>query len=245
VKREAPRYASEAALCEAFTAEARAEGWTVYPETSGWDLLLVRDTDGAQEQIGVEAKLRCNLDVVAQALTPAEQLAGPDRHTILVPKTSGSLVFLAAALGLGVACMASIARQHEMDAYYRNHRMQRLPIRLWMRPGRLWAHPQHAWLPPVVPDGAAGVPSPRVLSRWKVQAIRLCLRLESQGSVTTEDFDELGINHRRWVDLGWIADSGRRDGRRTIYVAGKHSGVPLPTEQHPSATAQMRAQGAA
>jgi hypothetical protein len=66
-----PRFESEAALCEAYVTAIstghykQGKGWTIYPETSGWDLLLVRG-DGVQ--IGIEAKLALNPLVVSQAL---------------------------------------------------------------------------------------------------------------------------------------------------------------------------------
>ena len=35
-------YETEADLCRAFIANAEAAGWTAYPETSGWDIILER-----------------------------------------------------------------------------------------------------------------------------------------------------------------------------------------------------------
>lgn len=45
-------FKTEAELCLAFSEVATAAGWTVYPETGGWDQLLV---NAAGEQIGVQA----------------------------------------------------------------------------------------------------------------------------------------------------------------------------------------------
>jgi len=45
------KYEIEAAMCSAFTKWANAQGWVVYPETEGWDMLLVNRVDGSQ--IGV------------------------------------------------------------------------------------------------------------------------------------------------------------------------------------------------
>jgi len=233
----APRYESEAALCDAFTVEARAEGWTVYPETSGWDLLLVR----GDEQVGVEAKLRCNLEVLCQALTPGEHRKGPSRHAVLVPKASGHLITLAAALGVGVASMADIARQHELDGYRKRYGMGRKTVRLFVRGSRHWDHPSPAWLPPVVPTVAAGVPSPVSLTRWRVQAIKMCILLESADYVTTADFKSLDISHTLWVERGWIVSTGKRIGRRIMYVRGASPSTPFPTDGFTDETEQIRA----
>ena len=42
------------------------EEWTSYAETAGWDILLVRKTDGFQ--IGIQAKLKITPFVMAQCL---------------------------------------------------------------------------------------------------------------------------------------------------------------------------------
>lgn len=59
-------FPTEAALCAAFIAAIDKRAWTPYAETAGWDILLVRKVDGFQ--IGVQAKLVFNLDVVNQAI---------------------------------------------------------------------------------------------------------------------------------------------------------------------------------
>jgi hypothetical protein len=55
--------------------------------SAGWDILLVRKADGLQ--IGIQAKLRCNVDVINQTLeeygTWSADKAGPDCRAILVP----------------------------------------------------------------------------------------------------------------------------------------------------------------
>lgn len=69
-------YSTEAELCTAFIDWVKAENgkargrdtapvWTPYAETAGWDILLAAD-DGTQ--IGIEAKLKFNLKVLAQCL---------------------------------------------------------------------------------------------------------------------------------------------------------------------------------
>ena len=54
-------FAKESDLCAAFLASL-PEGWTAYPETAGFDILLGREVDGFQ--IGIQAKLRLNAKVI-------------------------------------------------------------------------------------------------------------------------------------------------------------------------------------
>jgi len=94
-----PAFASEAALCADFSVAAAAQGWTIYPETSGWDLLLVK----GGTQIGVQAKLRPNLKVLAQAAQPLQWgRCGPDFLSVLVPDCEGEFRAVAQAAGIMV-----------------------------------------------------------------------------------------------------------------------------------------------
>jgi hypothetical protein len=63
----ARNFATEADLCAAFVTDIqKVKGWKIYPETAGFDLLLVREEDGAQ--LAIEAKLALNTKVLEQAL---------------------------------------------------------------------------------------------------------------------------------------------------------------------------------
>ena len=71
-------YGTEADLCREFTAAVREHGeWTAYPETCGWDLVLVHQTG---VQIGIEAKKTLNAKVLVQALPRwrRDEENGPD-----------------------------------------------------------------------------------------------------------------------------------------------------------------------
>jgi hypothetical protein len=101
-------FASEADMVarwlERLAANDRDKKWTVYPETAGWDLLLVhRDA----YQLGIEAKLSLNAKVIAQALAGSNNYwckDGPDYRAVLVPadKVQLHLGPIARALGLGI-----------------------------------------------------------------------------------------------------------------------------------------------
>src|SRR5262249_52720467 len=100
-----PTFASEAEMCAQFIAWAQPLGWTAYAETQGWDILLVRNDDGAQ--IGIQAKLALNADVLNQVLEgrwdAMHGRPGPDFRAVLVPRSkTGKLTLACSHLGITV-----------------------------------------------------------------------------------------------------------------------------------------------
>ena len=171
-----PRRESE--LCEELMARARREGWLVYPETAGFDLLLVATGDtlavvkadrfarrrnghrldgdvAPGDMIGVEAKLAANVEVLAQAVDRGfanRTRTGPDFRVADVPRASRSFRDLASILHVGVWTLK--------DA----RRVTRWASPLAPHPRRWYPH-KRPTLPPVVPTGPAGAPSPRPCRR--------------------------------------------------------------------------------
>lgn len=232
-------FKTEADLCRAFIAQL-PEGWTVYPETAEFDILLVRSEDGFQ--IGVEAKLTLNTKVVAQV---SEQYwnctrAGPDCRAVLVPwGTAGSLTHICKLLGITVLEMRDEAtKQH----YYRDQYFTpALPVL-----GKQRRHDED-WhehmpstrckLPDYVPDVGAGHAGPTKLTAWKVLAIKIAILVELRGYVTRDDFKHLKLDHRRWLlpAYGWLKASDVR-GR---YIGGPRIGDFKA--QHPVNYEQIKA----
>lgn len=224
---------TEVELCTWFQVVAEQQGFTVYNEWGGYDQLLVA-ADGTQ--IGVEAKLRANSEVLSQAINGwqwrdrADTWAdrGPQTRAVLVPKASKSFRYIADALGVVV-----FAR----GAYEKS---------LWRR-RRFWEiikEDRYRWgkgvdLPPFIPDVVAGAPSPVRLTPWKIKAIRLCNRLRDKGFVTVHDFKEFKVSPTRWQHH-WLKPDGK-EGRaiKWVPIGGD---VKLPDEQHPIVAAQMRAE---
>lgn len=270
MKRPADRalpWRTEAELCEDFTAGARALGWTVYPETAGFDLLLA-GPDGVQ--IGVEAKLRPNLAVVAQLCRHAGLRAAghprwgaPDYLCALIGRSTPDFGTVIGRLGFELIDGGAVTKARGYDdqaaEWFERHR------RSWSGGSSLesfenpWAgiRPEYVqdWsrfsdgsnrcpLPDFVPDLRAGVPSPLQLTPWKVKAIRLCALLRERGWVTTADFKALDLSPTTWTrgPRSWLVDSGEREGRRSRLVA--RPGVKLPDEQRPELTRQVLAQEA-
>jgi hypothetical protein len=176
---------SESALCAAFRAWAESQGWVVYPEVSDWDLVLVTATG----QVGIQAKLRANLDVLAQCLG-----AGPKLRAVLVPDVGPSFRKIAKTLGLSVwAPIGKLFVDFGLPQPFRGGR--------------------DLVLPPIVTDLPAGVKSPRQLTQWRVRALRLCAILRERGWVTSQDIKACGLSLTYWTShRGVLMKSERVDG---------------------------------
>lgn len=248
------KFSSEIEVCAQFIAKL-PEGWIAYPETEGWDILLVRDADGTQ--IGIEAKLTLNAKVLLQAIEGVysryfNNRGEPDFRAVLVPSgTAGhELSILAKRLGVTVIeIMSNEANEYAATAEglrygLRNYRSNvaffspDLP-----RMDNHWTTEDH-WidrvpykrhkLPEYVPDVKAGASGPSSLSPWKIKAIKIAITLEKRGYVTIADFKHLDIQRQRWLDMGWIKITDVR-GR---YQAGNPMGFK---RQHPKNYEQIAA----
>lgn len=224
------RTLSEADLCAAFIAAATkpdrrgAQTWTAYPETAGFDILLVRD-DGCQ--IGIEAKLVLNTRVIAQALPAREGWAhgaapGPDYRAVLVPslKVNADLSRICAALGVTVIEMRTLEPSTERwdRGFWPDLPKESGDLHAEWHP---WAPAVRCPVPDYIPDVRAGCSAPVALTAWKVKAIRLAVLLEER-PVTRADFKALQLSPTNWLcpggwltktDRGWIAGPGMPDFR--------------------------------
>lgn len=239
MKKRVFEVASEAELCRHFLA-ALPDGWTPYPETGGWDILLVRQEDGFQ--IGIQAKLALNAKVLDQALERRWwRDTGPDCRAVLVPEgRTGSLGNVARALGITVIVVGGFDRG--VKCHPAPHKPGFCPRLPELRPR--FSGPPEEWhecvpasrlpLPEYVPDVAAGVAAPVQLTLWKIKAIKLSILLERRGYVTRADFRALDIDPRLWLARQWLQHDG--DGR-LVYGA-------LPPdfkEMHPENWRQIEA----
>lgn len=219
-------FATEADLCLAFS-EALPSAWTAYNETAGFDIVLVHESGF---QIGIEAKLRLNPKVVLQAVDTGVHRgvrAGPDAVAVLVPsRGSGDVARLCELLSVTVITLEPTPswdrkwggdwridpalpdpeRIHGIDGeldttlrtFWNNDKwFDRCPI-------------EQASLPEYVPDVAAGHPSPVVLGRWKIQAIKVCVWVNRFGAITRRHFKALGIDPGRWMNGVWLVKGEAR-----------------------------------
>ena len=233
-------FATEAAMCAAFIA-ALPKGWTAFNETCGWDTLLVRGVDGFQ--IGVQAKLRFNPEVLAQALDKDSWYhrahVGPDCRAILAPATNPALASIARRL-LITPIIISAPTEHvrHRGVFYPD--LPKVDGRGASSTDQDWADlcpDERHTLPEYVPDVVAGAPSPVQLSTWKVKALKISVILETRGYVTRQDFKALSIDAGRWCNF-WLVPGERQ----TEWVPGTH--LPDFKKQHPIVYAQILAERA-
>lgn len=233
-------YTKEADLCADFI-KSIPNGWTAYPETCGWDILLSHDATGVQ--IGVEAKLSLNREVVEQAIRSARHwdFGGPDFRAVLIPYGREAWKEICDALGVTVI---RFRREPNYRGDIRVHSYPSLPDPENWKPSA-WGDDWYPWfpsrretLPEYVPDVPAGVPAPTTLSKWKIQALKLLVILEER-PVTRKDMKALGLSATRWTEAryGWLAPTDGGYGRSTR--------TPDFAASHPSTYEQIRSEKAA
>lgn len=245
-KRRVAQFASEAEMCRLFigiaTGEiansnhrARPTGWKAYPETGGFDILMVREQDGFQ--VGIEAKLRLNDDVIFQAMdrgTAYVAMPGPDCRAVLVPDGTGSRLHHEFCQRMGIQVMTITAEPTQ-------GRWQ-LVSPMLPEPGESGSWDDR-WpemlpikrlaLPEFVPDSVAGSKSPITLSAWKIKAIKIACILERRGWLCRQDFKHIQIDHRLFISSRWlvVVDGAWRRG----------PGWPDFRQQHPRNFAEIDA----
>ena len=226
-------FKTEADLCAAFIAWAeRHKGVQCFAEWAGWDILLVFENG---LQLGIQAKLRLNAEVIGQA-SPSEygwefEYPGPDYRAVLVPSPRDGFSYIAARLGLVVfrpGCRgfepSLVTRGGEGEA-------------AWLD----WNPEKRHDLPPVATDSVAGSPCPVTLTPWKLAALDVLAELAVKGAITTKLMRELGVHPGRWTTGRWLIPAETRG----LWVRGER--CPKFDEQHPTAYAAAleKAKGAA
>lgn len=218
-------FATEAELCASFLdAVAKQQpGLRCYAEVGGWDILVVWP-DGLQ--MGIQAKLKLNADVVCQAVPDFWcDGQGPDFRAILVPKTSNrwgnGLCGLAERLGLVVFAP-------DPNGHFQTYRWSQLGSRTgWTD----WNPATRVSVPTTTTDSIAGSPCPVTLTQWKVAALRVIARLEVVGTITPTIMRGCGCDPRRWISGGWLVPTEERG----VWKRGDH--CPRFDQQHPTAYA--------
>ena len=244
-------FETEAALCQAFIRTVPAE-WIVYPETAGWDILLVHRVGGWQ--IGVEAKQTLNAKVICQAISGERYGVGPDFRAVLVGRIVAENEQIAKALGLTVICAQNKPLGGHYGAWERHgptipeFRPALPEAETVSRIGEWWSDwDREPWfdrfpihrhdLPDYVPEVACGVPSPLILSDWKIKAMRVCVWVKKNRTINRAQFKALGIDPGRWMNGVWlIKGPGRGD-----WTAGPHFPGDKMRAEHPSIWAKIEA----
>lgn len=250
-------FPTEAALCDCFIRSMQAVGgWTVYPETAGFDILCVYDKTG--HQLGIEAKLQLNAKVADQILPDhymgygAEGRQGPDFRAVIVPCITEASAGIAKMLGvLGVLVWSpennygrgwhfkrSIGWSYVDRTDRRSHDTSDGPLYEWDMAWHDWNPSRRCALPEIVPHVRAGVPAPLRLTPWKIGALRVLADLELDGFVTAKSVRDCGVDARRFcASDGWLEPLG----------GGKwgRGRVPSFDQQHPEAYAEILAEARA
>lgn len=225
-----PKFKTEADLCAAFLAwlKRTAPGVAAYPEWAGWDILLVLPSGC---QMGVQAKLRLNADVIGQAL-PSRwgwgEDNGPDYRAVLVPDAGGSIHALASHLEVVV-----FEAQEDYDFKKREN--------LWrFSPGFAdgshepwfdWNPPERHSVPETPTDSIAGSSAPVTLTPWKIRALAVLAELAVKGTITAKGMRELGVSPGRWMTYRWLEPAEPRGHWK------RGDACPKFELQHPSAYA--------
>lgn len=196
-----PDKLSEADLCDAFSRWAKPMGWTAYPETSGWDLLMVR-SDGTQ--LGIQAKRAFNATLLRQVIPTGSKYidkSGPEYRGILLPTWTKDVSDVCRFCGL-VYFHPGRAKRHrsEGDGRFDAEFVPVLDPDKW----QVWPADTPVHLPEYVPDVRGGASAPLQLTAWKIAALKICALLEIRGHVCRGDFKTFGIDYRRWVPMEWL-----------------------------------------
>lgn len=249
-----PTFESEAALCQAFRLWVPPE-WVVYPETCGWDMLLVHREGGWQ--IGIEAKQTLNTKVLVQAIDGRRHGIGPDFRAVLVGRVVAENAEIARALGLTVITPMAQRAETDWGSFGRfSKHGPRIPkfvpdlpeAEKLVRIGDWWGDwDREPWfdhfptqrhkLPDYVPEVAAGVPSPMILSDWKIKAMRVCVWVEKHHTITRAIFKNLGIDPSRWMTGHWLKSGVNRGD----WVAGPQFPALQLRREHPNIYAKIEA----
>lgn len=234
-------YASETDLCVAFSDHAKSLGWRVFPETSGWDLLLVA-TDAVQtagavsgDQIGVQAKLRDNLEVLDQARPKRYGDKGPHYHAVLVPLARPEFTSIANDLGIlvfiGAKQKFSYGKGKVVPTPGMGIELAWIPVNKKLYYSESEWHPEfEIWTPP-------GVKSPQSITPWKISAVRLCLDAVERGYVCSSHFRDAKVSMARWVQNKWVIPAGKIN-RSVKYEL--NPAMVLPHQMYPEVAEVLR-----
>ncbi len=207
---------TERHLCDRLRAVSQQLGWKAYPEVSGWDLLLVLESG---EQVGVQAKLRATLEVLAQAARPRERAPGPDIRLVLIPSFptwNGRRDFLDVAQAARLAVTTAL----DLNA-------GAAPFLETLRDAPRWNRTASLWLPPLT-DLPAGVPAPRTISKWRCEAAKLCVELRAGGTITARDFAARGLGSMTSWRSALARIPGTRPARYGVTDPAKLPDVKFP-----------------
>jgi hypothetical protein len=210
-------------ICAEFGKTASSQGWSVYPETGGWDQLMMWENETTNlyadkphlgefiveknTQIGIQAKARPNFVVIRQTLEYRKAKLRPHYTAVLVPKFVDGFEMVCRECGI-------IPFTHELKPDELIHRIKSGKFEKRKGDGLIWT-------PSIIPDLPAGVSGPKSLTKWKSGALSLSWLLRNRGYVTSVDFPTFGNDITLWRRSNWI----KRDGTAMVEKNGYMVGV--------------------
>lgn len=226
-------------MLTAFADIMRGCGFRVVPESCGHDLILIAEEDVVRllrtvhcmhtgiepgDVIAVEGKLTHTITLLRQATPPNRRRwaslddAAADFYLTVTPTEDRDFQEVAAALGVGTACM-----QNEVHAGRYDNRPAKL---VWFGVDESLRYHGDKRLRPSHLNVAVtpGLPSPRALTPWKLAAVRFCLAYGDGREFTRTDMPA-PLLVRTFVDQGW-AQRLRVDGRVAVYALTDHPRRP-------------------
>lgn len=246
-KEPAPKWESEAAMFAAFRDLVEQHGIDFYAEAGGHDALLhvtERWPTADDYQNGlrpgdvvlVEGKLKPTFEVLEQILPHRRYgtgWSGGDWAAVLVPEAGREFQEVAAACGV----VTIVLKPPDAHVPYR-------PV-TYGPPALACMHGFHDSLrqygdrvsvPEVNVRQPAGLPSPRVVSQWKIDAVRLCMR-GTGAELRTDDFRyPSAVRAPTFVQQGWMR-MVRREGRKAVYELLDHTF--RPDKRYPEVVAAL------
>lgn len=226
------KWESESAMLAAFTARARGQGFRVVPEACGHDLILVAGEHPhlppwaePGDVVAVEGKLRASLTLLRQAIPPVRNarytsdVVSADFYAVVVPGADPDFREVAEAIGIAVV-PEPVPHAALTTGYGRRFKAERLAEtggveRIHIPGGFRQIGGRRPSVPAIDVEMPAGCPSPRSLSPWKIEAVRICLA-GLQRELTIDDF-RAEVKNRTFLDRGWMVVS-RREGRKAHYT---------------------------
>lgn len=234
-KRIKPRfknpYKTENELCNIFIEYAKMNGWQIYPETSGFDILLVKNI-----QIGIQAKLHDNIEVLSQSVDGLYNnkgifttTYGPDIRAVLVPRASAAFKRIATILKIFVIEGTLLEWNTSTKSYSWIKKIDTDidDYREWF----LLQSNNKCWIPEVEINIPAGVSSPKQITPWKMKAVKLCIKLDAQGFLTSDDFKTAKISMPLWIQQSWIIPNNKKSGKRKQFI--RNTQIKLPDQLYP------------
>jgi hypothetical protein len=209
------KYRYEYEMCDEFI-ELNKGDWDIYPECYGYDMLMF--SNDLDIQIGVQAKLRNNLQVIYQILNNTELFGGnlkkigPHYRAVLTPiKYDHRYNILCQHINvikLSVESVTTIMNYHMFLNKYS-------PL----------GFSEHHTRPPMRLNDSPGKSSPKSLSQWRINALKIMNKYYEQGYILSPQLRELKLDpsmFKNWFEYKYLEPKIGRCLKMVLKDENKH-----------------------